>query len=524
MSGELAGLLDLQIAWRRVKWDIENRVFIRDPYGVAMIELDLERWLGLCLEAVRRDRYSPKAMFVCDVPKGKGLVRPGSHLAYTDRLVFAACVGACLPSIHGALRWSQGLVDFSYRLAVDAGNPEWLRDRYIGWKEFQEKSLSAIDAGSSYVVFADITAFYENIDIAMLISDLKETGAPAPAVGQISACLNRWAQVSGRGIPQGQSPSDILAKVYVNNIDSVLRNMGYVHLRYVDDIRVFCRSEVESKMLLLELSKLLRKRGLSLQAAKSRICTADAARREIDGVTAAVRAVSQEFVEDVATETGVGDPYMSIKEADDILDDNPDEAPLEIIQRAYQTYIVERPNGLNPTIFRFLINRLGRQRDSFAAEHCLTLLEPYPEETPNILRYFRSIGPGEALESAITELMRSGELVYQYQIYELIQWFYGGTTRPPGLLLEFVRRVGFEGSSPRYLRTICRAFLGKFGTSADIERIASAYDDANDPSERAAIVCAIQRMERGRRNAFLARVENDGAQQALAARWVRNQG
>src|SRR5690242_6495722 len=136
MSEALANLLDLELSWRRVRRDIESRVFIRHPYAVSLIEFDLENWLATRLERIRQDRYSPTSMFICDVPKGDGLVRPGSHLSYTDRLIYAACVGACLPAIHERLRWSQGSKDFSYRLAVAPNNPEWLRDRFTGWRDF----------------------------------------------------------------------------------------------------------------------------------------------------------------------------------------------------------------------------------------------------------------------------------------------------------------------------------------------------------------------------------------------------
>lgn len=523
MSEELASLLDLRTAWKRVKRDAHNRVFIRHPYGVSIVELDLEGWLESRLNAIRENRYSPSSMFVCDIPKGKGLIRPGSHLSFADRLVFTACVGACFPAIHRRLLWSQGLVDFSYQLAPDPTNPNWMRDRFIGWKNFQDRSLSAIDGRISHVVIADIASYYENIDIGLLISDLRDAGAPAAAVAQISTCLNRWAQIPGRGIPQGQSASDILAKVYMDNVDRILRDMGYFHLRYVDDIRVFCRSHIEAKQVLIDLSRLLRKRGLNLQAAKSEIYEAGPARTQIEEVTAVLRNVKNTFINDVVNETGMGGPYMTVHEADEILDENPDDAPLEMIKEAYRTHVIEK-DTLNATLLRFLLGRLGKQRDSFAAQHCLTLLEPYPEETPYILRYFRSIGPGEAIESQIVDLMYSTEMIYQYQFYQLIEWFYESSSNPSIRLIEFVRRIGFDQGSPRYLKTICRAFLGKFGVSADIERIASSYDETNDPSERAEIICSIHRMEHGRRNAFLARVERDGEGNARSARWVRNHG
>jgi hypothetical protein len=57
MSGALAELLDLPTAWRRVKEDIANRVFIRHPYSVSLVESDLEGWLSARLEMIRADTY-----------------------------------------------------------------------------------------------------------------------------------------------------------------------------------------------------------------------------------------------------------------------------------------------------------------------------------------------------------------------------------------------------------------------------------------------------------------------------------
>jgi hypothetical protein len=261
-----------------------------------------------------------------------------------------------------------------------------------------------------------------------------------------------------------------------------------------------------------------------VQTAKSEICDADTARQRFEEVRAVVRTVKQKFISDVLEETGIGNPYMSVHEADEILDANPEEAPLEIIQEAYQTYVIDNPNRFNATLLRFLLIRLGKQRDSFAVQHCVHLLEPYPEETQTILRYFGSVGPGEDIESQIVDLMYSAALVYYYQMYEIIEWFYERSTNPSERLVELVRRIVFDQASPWYLKTICMALLGKFGVSADLERIASRYDETNDRSERVEIICSVGRMEQGRRNAFLARIEKDGGENVRAARWVRSQG
>ena len=79
-------------------------------------------------------------------------------------------------------------------------------------------------------------------------------GVDRHVVALLSTCLNRWSSGNGRGIPQGISASDILGKVYLNSIDLALRELGFVHLRYVDDIRIFCQNEVEAKIALLKLA------------------------------------------------------------------------------------------------------------------------------------------------------------------------------------------------------------------------------------------------------------------------------
>ncbi len=102
MSEELAALLDLKLAWKRVKADIYElkRVFVRHPYEIKLIEQDLDKWLDSLLETVRNNGYNPAPMYICDVPKEKGLIRPGSQLSLADQVIYAACLGVCFPSIH----------------------------------------------------------------------------------------------------------------------------------------------------------------------------------------------------------------------------------------------------------------------------------------------------------------------------------------------------------------------------------------------------------------------------------------
>lgn len=521
MSEALANLLDFTLAWKRVKADVANRVFIKHPFELQLIESNLELWLNQIQNSLRTDQYRPGPSNICDIPKGAGLIRPGAHLSMVDRVVYAACIGACLTKISDALSWAQGTVDFSYRLFPDSNKVEWFQNQFVGWQQFRNRSLSKISEGISYVVFCDISAYYENIDLHTLISDLKEIQAPLEAINQVSMSLNRWSQINGRGIPQGHSPSDILGKLYLNTVDRNLQAMGYIHYRYVDDIRIFCRNLVEAKKALVDLNKLLRKRGLNLQSAKSKIYRAHEAKVKIEGVASVISAVRTKVIDEALEQSD--DPYLTLTEAETILATNPDDPPIEIVRETYKTYFIDSTDDkFDKTLFRFLLKRLANRKDKFAVEHCETLLEKQPHETQTILNYFRACEVFVEVEANLVQFLNSEDAVYPYQIYQIIDSLCRIALQPSASLLAISRSLAFDSRQPGYLRSVCRAFLGMHGSAADLELLENSYPEASNQLEQSEIICCVARMEIGRRNAFLARAQGDGELNKIAVNLVKS--
>jgi hypothetical protein len=317
MAESLEMLLDLDTAWKRLKREGPHRGFVRHPFELALTELDLPAWLEAIRQDLRTGRYAPGAVTICDAPKGKGAVRPGGILSLRDRLVFIAAVGACFPAIHKAISAWPELVDHAYTLARRPDEIEWLTDPFKAWQRFRERSLAELDKGATHAVIADITAYYENIDLPTLISDLIATGAPKSVVDLLSNCLNRWAQVNSRGIPQGHSASDILGKLYLNRVDRALRDRGYLHYRYVDDFRIFAKDHATAKRSLVELTRLLRRRGLNIQSSKSAIHIAHDARKKIDGITPTIEPVRDRYVKELADTLDV--PYATIADLEKLM-------------------------------------------------------------------------------------------------------------------------------------------------------------------------------------------------------------
>lgn len=522
MSLELADRLNLRAAWLRVKSEERHSRFVRKPNEIELAELDLEEWLSELLASISAGGYNPSAMIVCDVPKPKGVIRPGAILTIGDRVVYSACVHSCFPQIHGALAWAQGKVDFAHRLVANAYGDKWFQNQFRGWEDFRKKSLHEVSKGANFVLMTDIAAFYENIEIGTLVSDLRATGSPPDVVDLIRKLLNRWAQVPNRGLPQGHAASDLLAKLYLNSVDHNYKNKGHNHLRYSDDTRVFCRTKAEARKAIVAFSQLLRRRGLSLQTAKTEILLAAKAVETIEGVVPIIKTVAAQFTEMIREATS-GDPYISVHEADELLSESPDDAPIEIVRQAYYAYFINGDDGIpfNATLFRFLLRRLGNQADGTFVDHCLQLIEMHPEETHTILEYFKRTNSAQIVESGLIACIGSPDAPYPYQNFQILEWLSENLDSPSQELLALVRHLAFDHSQLPYVRVICYKMLGQWGTEADLEQIENAYPNVAGAMEQVEIICALQRMERNRRNTFLARVQGDSPWHRRAVRLVR---
>ena len=125
------------------------------------------------------------------------MVRPGASLVLEDELLFTALVGLMLPAIYSRIGCSQGDPDIAYQQEADFTKLEWIRTGFRVWSEWREKSLAQLQSGPQFMVATDLSAFYENIDIARLSSDLKSVGADVEAVDCLVKCLRRWAEPRG---------------------------------------------------------------------------------------------------------------------------------------------------------------------------------------------------------------------------------------------------------------------------------------------------------------------------------------
>lgn len=507
---------ELSIAWSRVKADHLNVRFVDHPHVLRWIESDLDAWLVEIRDELAAG-YQPRSSHMCWALKPGGLLRPGTVLEVEDELVYNMLLGRLLPQLRRQLADLQGNPDLSYILADSADDTAWIRTGFRLWTQWRKRSIERLDQGASYMLVADITGFYDNIDIRKLMSHMRAACGARDELKLLGNCLSKWARPRDRGIPQGYSASHLLAKLFLEPVDRALMNDGYVHLRYVDDYRVFLESKRQGRAAIARLTALLHRTGLSLQSAKTKVMGKSQAKATIDGVALVIGDIADTLAAEIGEAQGLGDDYLPSWEVDEILESR-EGPPPEILERAFQEHFAAAGDDrFNKTVFRYLLTRLGKARSNVAVEYCLDAIRTRPEETAPILRYFAGVHLSDAQSTALVAFMGSPDAQYDYQLYQFVRWLYVENLQSdPAAAL--CRDWAFDQNRSTWLRSYCVAYLGEHGDASDLDNLEESLSEAHTAVEKADIISAIRKMEVSRRNATYGRAE---AEDGLAARAVR---
>ena len=501
-------IAEIRSAYDRAKNDRPNRCFVEYPHLIKWTELDLSQWL-VDLRKKCASGFQPHSSRLCWLPKANALLRPGNILHFKDEVVYNLLLDRLYDSIWKALKSFQKDPDAAYVLTSER-KTAWFQSSFTSWEEFRTKSLEYLQTETNFVVVADITGFYENIDTDKLLSDLRQiAGGAKPEIDLLRVCLRKWSARGEKGIPQGYSASDLLAKVYANPIDLALRNDGYQHLRYVDDIRIFCRSRIEAKRAILSLSRHIHKRGLNLQSAKTKILSTADAFKEFDGVKPTVEGIQKELMAEIQEEIREESPYADPQYVERLLRKYK-ELPSVVLERTFKEYFAaSNPAPFNKTLFHYLLNRIGKAKSRVAVNYCLDALRERAEETAYILKYFSVIGPSKPDIKSIVEYLTSPIAIYDYQCYQILKWLFEEKLKNERML-KYCRRIGKDLGRDLWLRSWAIAYLGSYGDIADLTSIESIYAACSSDFEKADCVMALSLMESGRRNSFYSSVNGDG--------------
>lgn len=142
------------------------------------------------------------------------------------------------------------------------------------------EELATRDPYQTFICGSDIKSFYDVLERDRLLAVLSKRIDSPMAVGLIRHALAtpivpknvRRSQYSSfktaKGVPQGLAVSNILAAIYLAEVDEAMKQFGLRYFRYVDDVLMY-GDETTVKKAHRSLSARLRRRGLALHAVGS---------------------------------------------------------------------------------------------------------------------------------------------------------------------------------------------------------------------------------------------------------------
>lgn len=203
-------------------------------------------------------------------PKATVGTRIASQLDPLDALLLTALVITCGTTVERARVPIEDGIVHSFRFKPEDWGGLW--DSETGFASFEEASDFNIQSDKvEFVVEADVSEFYHRIPGRLVGVQFERMGIHPRRAECIARLLESVANV---GIPVGPSVSAFLGEAVMAAVDNQLLSRGVRYVRFNDDFRFFCCSELQAREQLAVLEGALTALGLSMQREKTRICDA----------------------------------------------------------------------------------------------------------------------------------------------------------------------------------------------------------------------------------------------------------
>ncbi|MEI7837598.1 MAG: RNA-directed DNA polymerase, partial [Planctomycetota bacterium] len=264
---------NLRRAWRWVcsNPDARFKDHFRDLYTAYAIADDT--LLADLQDRLKRQIYTPTQACKVFLPKPSGVLRPYTLLGVEDQIAYQAMVNVIAERLLPRVRSRYNKEVFGHLYA--GKSCMWFYRKWSdGYARFNMAARKAFADGCKITASFDLTACYDSLDHGVLRHFLGEIRCDPEFCGRFTDWLSIWTATEAKvyhnhGIPQGPLPSGLVAEVVLQHFDANRGREGRVHyMRYVDDIRLFAKTEQELRRMLVRLDMLSKDIGLFPQSSK----------------------------------------------------------------------------------------------------------------------------------------------------------------------------------------------------------------------------------------------------------------
>lgn len=291
---------NFQLAWRRL--NSSSILDTKDRLGLKIFSAKTNEHLAILRNTLDTD-YTPSQPFFMYGPKKNGSIRIRTFLEMRDRIVYQAIGNTIIENCFDDI-WSRGNDTIFAHIPTKKQNgqpddftflPTFAKGGHKGqYRIFADTVQRDIEIFAKWsdvwMVETDIASFYPSLDHHLIVEMLARRGwlKNKRILDLLMKCLQHWSALtpgitSGQGVPIGYETSELLATLFLLDIDIELGlPLPTMKLRrFVDDMYVFVEGRENAKRFLVEYDLALQKRALVRNTQKSnyRLCDAEMAER-----------------------------------------------------------------------------------------------------------------------------------------------------------------------------------------------------------------------------------------------------
>lgn len=387
---------NLKLAWRRINTgrNLQYKRFFRESYLVY--EGSIDDHLRDLHRRLHNKIWEPNHATRIYLPKPSGLQRPVSLLEIEDQILLQAVANIFAKKLYNKRQRVELKTVFSNNL-TQPKNSIFFTDMWQNtYMKFQTKCTTLYNKGYTWSSHFDLSAYYDTISHHLLLQNIDPKHNNRDAIDIIMRWLEKWsadniAEMTGHGIPQGPIASDFLAEAFFLPIDLKLKKRNITYVRYVDDIRIFGKSENDVRQAAIFLEQECRNRGLIPQSTKFAVVELRSPKDAMGSLPSIAPADGKDTKDDV----------MGKEEAIDLLSSSIKGRPQKITDKSRFRYVMYRAPA-----------------DSKILNIVCRLLPRHPEHIDAFINYFANYGKSAKIAKSAIYYLRSG-LPYSYVRGEL---------------------------------------------------------------------------------------------------------